>query len=164
MDLEYICRFVQPSAQLILECFQSPSEYSLFFFFWCEPFLKSLYNLLWCRCYFMFGFFGCKTYGILAPRPGIEPAPLCIRQWSLNQWTSKKSSEYSLASTAIPQSPLSLALGNRPFLSPWICLFWSFNTNGICNMIMWLIFFHTAHPPGPSMLWHYFLLRSNILF
>ena len=44
-------------------------------FFWCEPFLKSLLNLLqYCFC-FMFWFFDRKACGILAPRPGIEPIP-----------------------------------------------------------------------------------------
>ena len=46
-----------------------------FFFFWCGPFLKSLLNLLqYCFC-FMFWFFGREACEILAPRPGIEPAP-----------------------------------------------------------------------------------------
>ena len=52
--------------------------YSFFFFnffFSCGPLLKSLFNLLqYCFC-FMFWFFGREACGILAPRPGIEPAP-----------------------------------------------------------------------------------------
>ena len=41
----------------------------------CFFFLKSLLNLLqYCFC-FMFWFFGPEAYGILAPQPGIEPAP-----------------------------------------------------------------------------------------
>ena len=44
-------------------------------FFWCGPFLKSLLNLSqYCFC-FMFWPFGRKPCGILAPWPGIEPAP-----------------------------------------------------------------------------------------
>ena len=44
-------------------------------FFWYEPFLKSLLNLLqYCPC-FMFWFFGCEACGILAPRPGIKLSP-----------------------------------------------------------------------------------------
>ena len=40
----------------------------------CEPFLKSLLNLLqYCFC-FICWFFGREACGILAPRPGIEPA------------------------------------------------------------------------------------------
>ena len=46
-----------------------------FFFFGCGPFLKSLLNFLqYCFC-FMFWFFGPEACGILAPRPGIGPAP-----------------------------------------------------------------------------------------
>ena len=43
-------------------------------FFWCGPFLKSLLNLLqYCFCS-LCCFFGREACGILAPRPGIEPA------------------------------------------------------------------------------------------
>ena len=56
---------------LPLHCF----PFFFFFFFKCGPLLKSLLNLLqYCFC-FMFWFFGCEACGILAPRPGIEPAP-----------------------------------------------------------------------------------------
>ena len=54
--------------------------FSFFFlsFFWCGPFLKSLLNLLqYCFC-FMFWFFGRWACGILAPWPGIEPAPSAL--------------------------------------------------------------------------------------
>ena len=37
-------------------------------------FKKSLLNLLQCFC-FMFWFLASKTRGILAPQPGIKPAP-----------------------------------------------------------------------------------------
>ena len=47
-----------------------PTIASLFYFL-----KKSLLNLLqYCFC-FMFWFFGPKACGILAPQPGIEPAP-----------------------------------------------------------------------------------------
>ena len=42
--------------------------------FWCGPFLKSLLNLLqYCSW-----FFSCEACGVLAPRPGIKPAPLAV--------------------------------------------------------------------------------------
>ena len=51
-------------------------------------FLKSLLNLLqYCFC-FMFWFFGCDACGILAPRPGIEPAPPALE--GLNHWTTRE--------------------------------------------------------------------------
>ena len=40
-----------------------------------EPSLKSLLNLLQCCFCFMFQFLGSKACVILAPHPGIEPAP-----------------------------------------------------------------------------------------
>ena len=44
-------------------------------FFGCEPFLKSLLNLLqYCFC-FMSWFYGPRYVGILAPPPGIESSP-----------------------------------------------------------------------------------------
>ena len=46
-----------------------------FFFFNVDHFLKSLLNFLQYRFCFMFWFFGRRAYGILAPWPGIEPAP-----------------------------------------------------------------------------------------
>ena len=27
------------------------------------------------------------AYGLLVPQPGIEPVPLAVEAWSLNQWT-----------------------------------------------------------------------------
>ena len=44
-------------------------------FFWCEPFLKSLLNLLQHCFWFIFRFFGREACGILNPWPGIEPVP-----------------------------------------------------------------------------------------
>ena len=29
------------------------------------------------------------AYGILVPRPGIEPMPPALEEWSLNHWTNK---------------------------------------------------------------------------
>ena len=55
----------------------NPLQYFFFLiFFWCGPFLKSLLNLSEYYFCFMFWFSGCKAYGILAPWPGTEPAPL----------------------------------------------------------------------------------------
>ena len=28
--------------------------------------------------------------GILAPQPGIKPAPLAVEAWSLNHWTTRE--------------------------------------------------------------------------
>ena len=53
------------------------SIFSLFFLkmFGCGLFLKSLFSLLhYCFC-FMLQFFGSRACEILAPRPGMEPAP-----------------------------------------------------------------------------------------
>ena len=52
---------------------RKPYLFFKFFFMWI--FLKSLLNLLQYFFCFMFGFFGCEACGILAPRPGIKPAP-----------------------------------------------------------------------------------------
>ena len=52
--------------------------------------LKSLLNLLqYCFC-FMFWFFGREACGILAPRPGMEPASPASEVWSLNHWTARE--------------------------------------------------------------------------
>ena len=49
------------------------SPFSFKEFFWCEPFLKYLLDLLHhCFC-FMFRLFGCEACGILDPWPGIKP-------------------------------------------------------------------------------------------
>ena len=65
-----------------------------FFFFWCGPFLKSLLNLLQhCFC-FMLWFFGCKTCGILAPWPGIEPAPPALEGEVLTTGPPEKSLDF----------------------------------------------------------------------
>ena len=45
------------------------------FFFKCGSLSKSLLNLLQHHFCFMFGFFGFEACGVLAPQPGIEPAP-----------------------------------------------------------------------------------------
>ena len=51
--------------------------FKIFFLMW-TIFLKSLLNVLqYCFC-FMFWFFGREACGILAPRPGTEPAPAAL--------------------------------------------------------------------------------------
>ena len=71
------------------------SCYLLFFFFkiffWCGPFLKSLLNLLQYRFCFMFWFFGLEARGILAPWPGIEPAPPALEGEALTTGPRGKS-------------------------------------------------------------------------
>ena len=54
-----------------------PYLLSFLIFVKCRSLLKSLLNLLqYCFCLmFWFLFFGCEEYRILAPQPGIEPAP-----------------------------------------------------------------------------------------
>ena len=47
-----------------------------FFFFGCGPFLKSLFNLLWYCCYFMF--FDPEACGIWAPQSGIHLTPSAL--------------------------------------------------------------------------------------
>ena len=44
----------------------------------CGPFLKSLLNLLHCFSFLMSWFSSHKACGILAPRPGIKPAPSAL--------------------------------------------------------------------------------------
>ena len=34
--------------------------------------------------------FGCRTWGISVPRPGIEPMPSALEAWSLNHWPAKE--------------------------------------------------------------------------
>ena len=46
-----------------------------FFFLMWTIFFKSLLDLLQCCFCFMFWCFGCEVRGILAPQPGIQPAP-----------------------------------------------------------------------------------------
>ena len=48
-------------------------------FFWCEPLLKSLLNLLQYFFWFTFWFFGQQACGILAPWPGIKPTPPALK-------------------------------------------------------------------------------------
>ena len=63
-------------------------------FFWCRPFLKSLLNLLqYCLC-FMFLFFGHDACGILAPWPGLKPAPPTLEGKVLTTGPPGKSQEY----------------------------------------------------------------------
>ena len=56
-------------------CIDSSPTFFFLKTFWCEPFLKSLLNLLqYCYC-FIFWFLGPMACGILALWPGIEPTP-----------------------------------------------------------------------------------------
>ena len=72
--------------KLVLSDFLSSSS---FFFNWCELFLKSLQNLLqYCFC-FMFWVFGCEACGILAPWPGIKPAPPALEDEVSTCWTTR---------------------------------------------------------------------------
>ena len=48
--------------------------------------------------FFFFNFFWlcCAAWGIVVPRPGIEPMSLAVKAWSLNHWTSKDIPTYFL--------------------------------------------------------------------
>ena len=52
--------------------------------------LKSLLSLLQYHC-IMFWFFGCKSYGILAPKQRIEPVPATVKGNVLTTGTTRKS-------------------------------------------------------------------------
>ena len=80
-----------PSGQWVLQfqnptwkpCFPGPHLFFFedFFGCCCRPFLKSLLNLLqYCFCFYVvfFFFLDHKTCGILAPWPGIKPAPSAL--------------------------------------------------------------------------------------
>ena len=49
-----------------------------------------LNDLQSCFC-FLFWFFGCKAYGILAPQPGLKPAPLTLEGEVLTHGPAGKS-------------------------------------------------------------------------
>ena len=67
---------------------------ALHFSFLGGHFLKSLLNLLqYCFC-FMFWFFGPGACGILAPQPGIEPAPPALEGKVLTTGPPEKSLEF----------------------------------------------------------------------
>ena len=59
------------------------------------PFSKSLLSLLQC-CFFFVLVLGCVAYGILAPRPGIKPAPPAL--------------EAEVVSAGTPEEPLEIIL------------------------------------------------------
>ena len=42
------------------------------------------------HCFFFFFWPHSVTWGILVPRPGIEPAPPALEAWSLNLWTTRE--------------------------------------------------------------------------
>ena len=78
---------------------------SLFFlrFLKCEPFLKSLLNLLrYCYCFFfcVFLFSGQEVCGILTPWPGIEPALPALENEVSATGSPWKSPEVILASSS----------------------------------------------------------------
>ena len=53
----------------------------------CSPTRK----LIWALCAgFLFFLPHHSACGILVPRPGIEPTPLAVEAWSLNQWTARE--------------------------------------------------------------------------
>ena len=56
-----------------------------------DYFLKSLLNLLHIASVLRFGFFGSETYGILAPQPGIKPAPVALESQVLSTGPPGKS-------------------------------------------------------------------------
>ena len=64
--------------------------------------------LQFCFC-FMFWFFGREACGILAPRPGIKPAPPALEAWSLNRWTTREVPEPCILYTL-------LHVGIHPFI------------------------------------------------
>ena len=43
-----------------------------------------------CIYIYIFFFFGRAAYGILIPRPGMEPVPPAIEAQSLNHWTTRE--------------------------------------------------------------------------
>ena len=60
------------------------------FFFIFKVFIKFLL-LLVPHCFsFTFQVFDCEACGVLAPQPGIEPAPLSLRGRSLSHWTTRE--------------------------------------------------------------------------
>ena len=62
----------------------------------CGPFLMSLLNLLQYCFYFMFSFFGCMAYGILAHWPGIEPTSPAVEGKVLTTRSPRKSCNFCL--------------------------------------------------------------------
>ena len=73
------------------------SFFKKIYLFLCEPFLKSLLNLLQYHfCCWMFCFFGREAWGILASRPGIEPTPHALESEVLTTGPPRKSLTISL--------------------------------------------------------------------
>ena len=59
----------------------------------------------------MFWIFGIKARGILAPRPGIKPAPPALGRWRLNHWTTRE-----VATVALLLSPGFLAIAGQEII------------------------------------------------
>ena len=57
-----------------------------FTFFFLFDLLKKLFLFF----YVFYLFFGHAAFGILVPRPGIEPVPPALEAWSLNHWTARE--------------------------------------------------------------------------
>ena len=55
-----------------------------------------IHSVAWLLCtplgipFFFFFATLCIAYGILVPRPGIEPMPAAVEAWSLNHWTARE--------------------------------------------------------------------------
>ena len=76
--------------------------------------VKSLLNLLqYCFC-FTFWFFGPEACGILAPRPGIEPASSALEGEVLTTGPPGKSPKFCLKSLHQPHQPKESALVQGP--------------------------------------------------
>ena len=57
---------------------------------WCVRQPGSSFELCVQGFYFLFFLPHHSACGILVPRPGIEPTPLAVEAWSLNQWTARE--------------------------------------------------------------------------
>ena len=72
----------------LLEMSQCSFFFKIFFFFG-QPFVESLLNLLQYGFCFMFCFFGHEACGVLVPPSGIEHCTFCIGR-SLQDWTARE--------------------------------------------------------------------------
>ena len=92
----------------------STKYFLIFFFFWCRPFLKSLLNLLQ-YCFCLIYLFGHEVCGILAPQPGIEPAPPAL-EGEVSSWFLKKKKNCPLDC---------IHLKALPFKEALYCILWN---------------------------------------